>query len=96
MNINKTRAIRAAIRSEIPAFHTGVVDDDSMSAALATLCELLAFRVMNANGQYPADAAVALVSDANDHVSGAMEKFLLKHLKDATMFRTFIPPKSGS
>ena len=92
MDIQKTRAIRNEIRMCIPAFETGIVDDDSLSAALATLCELLVFRVMNSKGQAQGQEAIALMKEANDLVSGAMEAFLTKHLPESTIFKMFKTP----
>ncbi len=89
MDIQKTREIRNRIRPCIPAFTTGNVDDDSLSAALATLCELLAFRVMNSRGQLSDREAVELVRSANDHVSGAMGVYLQKHLPSAKILKMF-------
>ncbi len=95
MDIAKTRAIRAEIRASIPAYRTGIVDDDSLSAALATLSELLVFRVLNSRGQTTDSESIALVAEASEGVSEAMAVFLAKYLPGSKITKLFRHPGDG-
>src|SRR6266478_6261257 len=89
MDVVRIRQMREDLRSRLPAFRSGLIDDDTLSACLAVLCEAATYRIL---GSRKGLDSVAVMKDVAADLSSTLKGTLLRYMPEALIVEMFSGP----
>ena len=91
IDVVKIRELRDKLRSQLPDIGpTTKISQETLSAAMALLGEVLVYRILNSHPEYD---AVELFRHVTNELSNVSSRFLKQHIPGSTVVNFFHGPK---